>query len=604
MAARRTKGHEAPSTTPDNVEPATQMTVDDGRAGQTEGTRLDAADRRQVEQALRDSVLPYQELVNSMSSGVAVYRPVDDGSDFEFVDFNRAAERIEKTPRADVIGRRVTAVFPGVTEFGLLDVMRRVWKTGHPEHHPITLYRDKRITGWRDNFVYRLPSGEVVAVYDDATERKRAEQELHRAHREWEDIFHAIGQPAVVLNPQQRVIAANRAVEQATGKPEAELIGKLCFEVFHGTDMSGPPHGCPFEQMRLGGKAGAVEMEMRAFGGVYLVSCTPVLDDDGRVRKVIHVATDITERKRAEQALRESEARTSLARKIAGVGIWDWEIATDEVFWSPEIEPIFGFGPGEFGRQVDDVIKRLHPDDLERWRESVRACIEDGQEHRIEFRVIWPDGSVHWVAALGDAERDENGAATRMLGTVMDITERRRAEEETRELAAVVRHSSELVNLATLEGKMIFLNEAGGKMLGIDPQEVEHVNIMDVIPEHLAGLVKHELLPTLMKGETWEGDLQYRNLRTGVLTDVHAMTFTIRDSDTDRPRFLANVSQDITERKRGRGGAPANSVRRGQRRQRHLLDHRGWACGLRQPVRRSDAGLRQRRAAGDERLRG
>ena len=129
-------------------------------------------------------------------------------------------------------------------------------------------------------------------------------------------------------------------------------------------------------------------------------------------------------------------------------------------------------------------------------------------------------------------------------------TERKRAEEEMQKLVLVVKHSSELVNLGTLDGRMTFLNESGSKMLGIEPHEVENMNIMEVIPDHLTGLVEKELLPALIKGETWEGDLQYRNMRTGELTDVHAMTFTIKDPDTGKPQFLANVSLDITERKR------------------------------------------------------
>jgi PAS domain S-box-containing protein len=114
----------------------------------------------------------------------------------------------------------------------------------------------------------------------------------------------------------------------------------------------------------------------------------------------------------------------------------------------------------------------------------------------------------------------------------------------------VVKHSGELVNLATLDGKMIFLNEAGSKMLGIDPDEVEQANIMQVIPDHLKRLVTTELLPTLKDSRTWEGDLQYRNLKTGELTDVHAITFTVQDPLTSEPLYLANVSRDITERKR------------------------------------------------------
>ncbi len=130
-----------------------------------------------------------------------------------------------------------------------------------------------------------------------------------------------------------------------------------------------------------------------------------------------------------------------------------------------------------------------------------------------------------------------------------DIIELKQAEEEIHKLAAVVKHSRELVNLSSLDGRMTFLNESGSKMLGIEPHEIENVNIMEVIPDHLKELVEKELLPSLMKEGIWEGDLQYRNMRTGELTDVHAMTFTIKDTDTGEPLFLANVSMDITERK-------------------------------------------------------
>ncbi|MBM4176675.1 MAG: PAS domain-containing sensor histidine kinase, partial [Ignavibacteria bacterium] len=114
----------------------------------------------------------------------------------------------------------------------------------------------------------------------------------------------------------------------------------------------------------------------------------------------------------------------------------------------------------------------------------------------------------------------------------------------------VAQNSSELINISSLDGTMTFLNEAGSRMLGISTQDVERHNIMEVIPDHLKGLVQNELLPDLMEKGHWEGNLQYRNIETGVLTDVHAMCFAIRNEKTGAPLFLANVSLDITERKR------------------------------------------------------
>ncbi len=130
-----------------------------------------------------------------------------------------------------------------------------------------------------------------------------------------------------------------------------------------------------------------------------------------------------------------------------------------------------------------------------------------------------------------------------------ELSERKRAEEELQKLAAVVRYSSEFVNLATLDGKMVFLNEAGAKMLGISPAEIEQTTIMQITPDHLKEKVQNELLPALMNNGTWEGDLQYLNLKTGQLTDVHSMSFMIKEAVTGAPLFLANVSLNITEQK-------------------------------------------------------
>ncbi len=128
----------------------------------------------------------YRELVDNMRSGVAVYRAVDHGTDFEFVEFNRAAEAFERKSREEVVGRRVTAVFPGVREMGLLEVFARVWQTGRAEDLPLAHYLDNRLASWRDNHVYKLPSGEIVAVYDDVTSRKQAEEQVQRLNADLE----------------------------------------------------------------------------------------------------------------------------------------------------------------------------------------------------------------------------------------------------------------------------------------------------------------------------------------------------------------------------------------------------------------------------------
>jgi PAS domain-containing protein len=100
------------------------------------------AEQKRAKEILRDSERKYRELFNTTPNGVAVYEAVDDGENFIFKDYNRAAEQIDRVGREDVIGKSVLKIFPGVKDFGLFEVFRRVWATGKPEHHPVSLYKD------------------------------------------------------------------------------------------------------------------------------------------------------------------------------------------------------------------------------------------------------------------------------------------------------------------------------------------------------------------------------------------------------------------------------------------------------------------------------
>ena len=147
------------------------------------GTASDITEQKAIQQTLEDSQARYSDLFNNINSGVAVYRAVDNGNDFVFSDFNRAGEDIENIKREDIINRHLLEVFPAAKDIGFLDTLKRIWQSGEPENFPVFFYEDGRINGWRENSIYRLKTGEVVAVYDDITERKKAEIALERVNR-------------------------------------------------------------------------------------------------------------------------------------------------------------------------------------------------------------------------------------------------------------------------------------------------------------------------------------------------------------------------------------------------------------------------------------
>ncbi len=132
-------------------------------------------ERKKIESVLKISEDRYRGIIESTASCIAVYQPVNNGENFKFIEFNPMAEKVEKLSKEEVLGKLVTDVFPGVVEFGLFAVFQEVYKTGKPQHFPVSFYQDSRIKGYRENYVYKLTSGEVVAVYQDVTEQKRSE---------------------------------------------------------------------------------------------------------------------------------------------------------------------------------------------------------------------------------------------------------------------------------------------------------------------------------------------------------------------------------------------------------------------------------------------
>jgi len=141
----------------------------------------DITDRKRVERELEASEARFRGIFENTMNGVAVYQAVDEGEDFIFLDINKAGEMISKVARETVMGQSVVKLFPGIRDIGLLSVFQQVWKTGQSVYTPAINYRDDRISQWVENMVYKLPSGEIVAVYRDVSHSKETEDNLRTA---------------------------------------------------------------------------------------------------------------------------------------------------------------------------------------------------------------------------------------------------------------------------------------------------------------------------------------------------------------------------------------------------------------------------------------
>jgi len=293
--------------------------------------------RKRAEEALRLSEAKFRELFENMSSAVAIYQGVAEGRDFIFREVNQALERIEHVKREELIGRKVDEIFPGMKAFGLFDVLQRVWRTGIPEAFPVTWYQDQRISGWKDNYVFRLPTGEVVAVYDDVTERKRAEEALSQKHRELQETAQQLEQSKNMLqlviesipvrvfwkDKNLRYLGCNSLFAHDAGlnQPQ-ELLGKDDFamgwreqaDIYRADDRQ------VMETCRP--KMNIIEPQTTPTGGkIWLnTSKVPLQMPDGEVFGVLGVYEDITARKQAEEeVIRQREELRGLSIRLAEV---------------------------------------------------------------------------------------------------------------------------------------------------------------------------------------------------------------------------------------------------------------------------------------------
>ncbi|MHA1385387.1 MAG: ATP-binding protein [Candidatus Helarchaeota archaeon] len=141
--------------------------------------------------SLEKSKEQYRNIFENMHRGVIIYEAVDNGRDFKIVNVNKAREIISKVTKEEAIGKLVIEIFPRIKKNGLFDVLKRVWKTGVPEHLPISRYKEEKLQYWSENFVYKLSSGELVAVYNNITDRKIAEQVLKESEKKFREDFNA-----------------------------------------------------------------------------------------------------------------------------------------------------------------------------------------------------------------------------------------------------------------------------------------------------------------------------------------------------------------------------------------------------------------------------
>jgi diguanylate cyclase (GGDEF)-like protein/PAS domain S-box-containing protein len=289
------------------------------------GTVQDITDLMRLEQELQLRESVFRGLFENMSSAVAIYGVVDNGDDFIFLDFNLAGELIENIKREQLIGKRVTAVFPKVIEYGLHAVLQRVWRTGQAEHFPISFYSDERISGWRENFIFRLQSGELVVIYNDVTERKMAEIAIKESRENLQLLLDSMAEGAYGVDNNGNCTFINNAFLRLLGyQDSSEVVGRNIHNLIHHTYASGEPYPereCNMHKAYENRQPINVSHEVfwrRDGTSIPVEYFSQPIIKEGAIIGAIATFIDITERKKAEQEIHKLafyDALTGLANR-------------------------------------------------------------------------------------------------------------------------------------------------------------------------------------------------------------------------------------------------------------------------------------------------
>jgi len=287
----------------------------------------------------------------------------------------------------------------------------------------------------------------MIASLVDVTEQHRAWEALQQTEHRLRAILATSPDVIVVLDRQGMIEYINRTVTKAS--PE-EVIGR------HGADFIQEPYRAAWERtLREVLEAGASRtLEYEAVGRWCRGRFAP-LRNGHEIHGALVIVTDITERRRAREDLAEARTRLQLALQASNIGAWDWNIQTNEVYYSPEWKAHLGYADHELPGRYEEWETRLHPEDRDRVVKALDAYVKGAEpEYDVEFRLRHKDGSYRWIRTRGELIRDTEGKPSHMFGCHVDITESRRLAEERQDYANRLETLREL-DLAILEAQSL-----------------------------------------------------------------------------------------------------------------------------------------------------
>ncbi len=282
----------------------------------------------------------------------------------------------------------------------------------------------------------------------------------------------------------------------------------------------------------------------------------PEFDDDHTVKSVLLISTDITQRKNTEHAFQDAKERLQAALDASLTGTFRWNIQTNELSWDRNLDRLFGFPPGESVQSLENFIERVHRDDRQAVIDQCQRCATYGSDFSMEFRVVWPDGTVRWIDDKGKTYRSAAGQPLYMTGACIDVTEemesRKKLEQSESRFRSTFENAAIGVAHVGLDGRWLLINNTLSQTLGYPKDELAEKTFQDIT--HPDDLQKDlDYLRDVLAGRisTYTMEKRYQRKDKSILWAN--LTVSLQRDDHGIPLYFISLIQDISERKEAEG---------------------------------------------------